>query len=154
MTHEAGDVISAVSKAAKDSLPVPSLFFFFSIKLRCVQGLINDCHQSKEATAQQRMCSTNGWAAQARRRQEALETPAGEIAEPPQLSKQAGSPCSLWCSSVHWPTAFEVWHWAATSSRPLSLQPQSCILDSSWQLLNPSRATKPPAVLGSFPRWV
>lgn len=60
MTHEAGDVISAVSKAAKDSLPVPSLFFFFSIKLRCVQGLINDCHQSKEATAQQRMCSTNG----------------------------------------------------------------------------------------------
>lgn len=67
---------------------------------------------------------------------------------------QAESPCSLWCSPVHWPAAFEVWHWAATSSRLLSLQPQSCVLDSSWQLLNPSWPTKPSAVLGSFPRWV
>lgn len=72
ITHQTGEekwptkleMLSVLSaKQGKGSLPVPSLFCFLCIKLRCVEGLINDCHQSKEATAQQRMCSTNGWAA-------------------------------------------------------------------------------------------
>lgn len=150
MTHET-EMLSVLSAEQQKALCLsPPFFVFFCINLRCAEGLINDCHQSKEATAQQRMCCTNGWAAWARR-QEALETPAEEIAEPPQLPRQAGSPCSLWCRSVHWPTAFEVWHWAATSSRPLSLQPQYAfwaLPDSSLTL--PSWATKPSAVLVVF----
>lgn len=75
---------------------LPTFSFFFCIELRCVEALTNDCHQSKEVTAQQRMCSANGRAAYARKhKQEGSWNPA--YMSPLNLST------SSYCQGVWWP---------------------------------------------------
>lgn len=133
-------------QSSKGSLPVPSLFcFVFScIKLRCVEGLINDCHQSKEATAQPRMCSANGWAAWPGTggpwnpsRGDCWTSPGRQEPLQPLMPS-----CSL---------TLCLWSVALSCHKQQAIVTSAPVLHlgSSCQLLNPSWATQ-----GGFPRWV
>lgn len=129
--------------------PLPFLFCFSCMKLRCVEGLINDCHQSKEATAQPRMCSANGWAAWPGTggpwnpsRGDCWTSPGRQEPLQPLMP-----PCSL--TLCLWSVALSCHKQQAIVTSAPALH-----LGSSWQLLNPSWATQPSAVLGGFPRWV
>lgn len=61
------EILSVLSAKQWKALSLPLPPHFFCIKLRCVEALTNDHHQSALETAQQRTCSTNGRAPQAGR---------------------------------------------------------------------------------------